>query len=412
MLTLKPITQNNVASRLKNKIVGTAYITGLKSVSKILNIPKPSVFIGKNSSINLCESAAQFGLNKILIVTDKALYNMGMLDNILKSFEQSGVEYSLFTDVLPDPTFDVVNSGLEQYINDNCDSVLAIGGGSSIDAAKVIALSATNGQKPIELAGLFKGKKPAAPFFTIPTTSGTGSEATIGAVISDSETHNKELVIDTKMVPLLAALDPELTKGLPSAMTAATGIDALTHLVEAYLSEMATDESDYYARSGIQMIFNGLPTVYEQGDNLQAREKMALASYYGGLTINIAGLGYVHAFAHQLGSKYRIPHGLANSIVLPHILEFNKKAKKERLADLARTLGLGERYDVDSVLADKFIEAVKTLIKSLGIDPEQKHVQAKDVDSIIAAAFKEANSTYAVPKYMSYSDAKALLEKL
>ncbi len=412
MLTLKPITQNNVTSRLKNKIVGTAYITGLKSVSKILNIPKPSVFIGKNSSISLCESAAQFGLSKILIVTDKALYNMGMLDNILKSFEQSGVEYSLFTDVLPDPTFDVVNSGLEQYINDNCDSVLAIGGGSSIDAAKVIALSATNGQKPIELAGLFKGKKPAAPFFTIPTTSGTGSEATIGAVISDSETHNKELVIDTKMVPLLAALDPELTKGLPSAMTAATGIDALTHLVEAYLSEMATDESDYYARSGIQMIFNGLPTVYEQGDNLQAREKMALASYYGGLTINIAGLGYVHAFAHQLGSKYRIPHGLANSIVLPHILEFNKKAKKERLADLARTLGLGERYDVDSVLADKFIEAVKTLIKSLGIDPEQKHVQAKDVDSIIAAAFKEANSTYAVPKYMSYSDAKALLEKL
>lgn len=412
MLTLKPITQNNVASRLKNKIVGTAYITGLKSVSKILNIPKPSVFIGKNSSINLCESAAQFGLNKILIVTDKALYNMGMLDNILKSFEQSGIEYSLFTDVLPDPTFDVVNSGLDQYINDNCDSVLAIGGGSSIDAAKVIALSATNGQKPIELAGLFKGKKPAAPFFTIPTTSGTGSEATIGAVISDSETHNKELVIDTKMVPLLAALDPELTKGLPSAMTAATGIDALTHLVEAYLSEMATDESDYYARSGIQMIFNSLPTVYEQGGNLQAREKMALASYYGGLTINIAGLGYVHAFAHQLGSKYRIPHGLANSIVLPHILEFNKKAKKERLADLARTLGLGERYDVDSVLADKFIEAVKTLIKSLGIDPEQKHVQAKDVDSIIAAAFKEANSTYAVPKYMSYSDAKALLEKL
>ena len=412
MLTLKPITQNNVASRLKNKIVGTAYITGLKSVSKILNIPKPSVFIGKNSSINLCESAAQFGLNKILIVTDKALYNMGMLDNILKSFEQSGIEYSLFTDVLPDPTFDVVNSGLDQYIKGNCDSVLAIGGGSSIDAAKVIALSATNGQKPIEFAGLFKGKKPAAPFFTIPTTSGTGSEATIGAVISDSETHNKELVIDTKMVPLLAALDPELTKGLPSAMTAATGIDALTHLVEAYLSEMATDESDYYARSGIQMIFNGLPTVYEQGDNLQAREKMALASYYGGLTINIAGLGYVHAFAHQLGSKYRIPHGLANSIVLPHILEFNKKAKKERLADLARTLGLGERYDVDSVLADKFIEAVKTLIKSLGIDPEQKHVQAKDVDSIIAAAFKEANSTYAVPKYMSHSDAKALLEKL
>jgi alcohol dehydrogenase len=411
-MSFNPIARNTYTSRLKNKIVGTAYITGLKSVSKILNIPKPSIFIGKNSSISLCESAAQFGLNKILIVTDKALYNMGMLDNILKSFEQSGIEYSLFTDVLPDPTFDVVNSGLDQYINDNCDSVLAIGGGSSIDAAKVIALSATNGQKPIELAGLFKGKKPSAPFFTIPTTSGTGSEATIGAVISDSETHNKELVIDTKMVPLLAALDPELTKGLPSAMTAATGVDALTHLVEAYMSEMATEESDNYARSGIQMIFNNLPTVCKKGNSLKAREKMALASYYGGLTINIAGLGYVHAFAHQLGAKYKLPHGLANSIVLPHIIEYNKTVKMDRLAELAQLLGLEAEGDTTEVLADKFIDAVNNLIDNIGIDRHQKTVQAKDIDDIIQVAFKEANSTYAVPKYMSYKDARALLEKL
>ncbi len=399
-------------SRLKNKIVGTAYITGLKSVSKILNIPKPSLFIGKNSSVTLCESAAQFGLNKILIVTDKALYQMGMLDNIMKAFDKAGVEYSLFTDVQPDPSFDVVNAGLEQYINNNCDSVIAIGGGSSIDAAKVIALSATNGQKPIELAGLFKGRKPAAPFFTIPTTSGTGSEATIGAVISDSTTHNKELVIDTKMVPLLAALDPELTKGLPPAMTAATGIDALTHLVEAYMSEMATEESDNYARSGIQMIFNNLPTVYKKGNSLKAREKMALASYYGGLTINIAGLGYVHAFAHQLGAKYKLPHGLANSIVLPHIIEYNKTVKMDRLAELAEMLGLQSEGDTKEMLADKFIDAVNNLIDNIGIDRHQKTVQQKDIDSIIQVAFKEANSTYAVPKYMSYEDAKTLLSKL
>ena len=397
-------------SRFKNQIVGKGYVTGLKAVTYLLNIPKPTVFMSRGSSLKLCESVAQFGLSKLLIVTDKALFELGVLDPIIKQLNDSGLAYSLFTEVKPDPTFDVVESGLKQYRRDNCDSVLAIGGGSSIDAAKVIALSASNEVEPRQLVGILKGRKPSAPFFAIPTTAGTGSEATIGAVISNSVTHKKELVIDTKIVPIVAALDPDLMKGLPAPITAATGMDALTHLMEAYLSGMANDESDYYARSGIQMVFENLPQVYKRGSLIKCREKMALASYYGGLTINIAGLGYVHAFAHQLGAKYGIPHGEANAKVLPYVLEFNKESSVERLAEIAKCLKLGTAEDSNKHLAEKLIHTVKALIAEIKIAPTIPQLEQKDYHEIIQAAFKEANSTYAVAKYMSYDEAIHLLD--
>jgi alcohol dehydrogenase len=345
-------------------------------------------------------------------VTDKALYQMGLLEPVLIQLQAAGMPYSLFTDILPDPTFDMVEQGLQQYRAQNCDGVLAIGGGSSIDAAKVIALAASNNVAPQQLIGILKGRKTSAPFFVITTTAGTGSEATIGAVISDSVTHKKELVIDTKIVPLVAALDPDLMKGLPPAITAATGMDALTHLIESYLSVLATEESDYYSRSGIQMVFENLPVVYKRGSVIKAREKMALASYYGGLTINIAGLGYVHAFSHQLGSLYGIPHGIANATVLPYVLEFNKDGAAGRMAEIARFLGLEVAGDSDKHLAEKLIHAVKSLIQTVNINPVIPQIKKEDYPKIIRHAFKEANSTYAVPKYMSYDEAEFLLDRV
>ena len=396
-------------SRFKNQLVGKGYITGLKAVTYLLNIPKPTVFMSKGASLRRCETVSQFGLRKWLSVTDEGLYKLGILDGMLKKLDQLDMAYHLYTEVEPDPTFKVVERGLMQYRAQNCDSVLAIGGGSSIDAAKVIALAATNEVPPRDLVGILKGKKPSAPFFAVPTTAGTGSEATIGAVISDTETHKKELVIDTKIVPLVAALDPDLMKGLPTPITAATGMDALTHLVEAYLSGMANDESDYYARSGIQMVFENLPLACKKGATIKAREKMALASYYGGLTINIAGLGYVHAFAHQLGAKYRIPHGESNAKVLPYVLEFNKHACQERMAEIAQFLGLVEPGDTTLLQAERFIQAVRNLINEIGIEPTVTELEPKAFDEIIRAAFKEANATYAVPKYMSYEEAEQVL---
>jgi alcohol dehydrogenase class IV len=396
-------------SRVKNQIVGKGYIAGLRAMVAVLNIPKPTVFMSKGASLRLCETVSQFGLQKVLIVTDQMLFDLGVLDKMLAELTDLGMNYSLFTDVKPDPTFDVVEAGLKQYRKDNCDAVMAIGGGSSIDAAKVIALAATNQVEPRALVGILKGKVPSAPFFAVPTTAGTGSEATIGAVISDPVTHKKELVIDTKIVPLVAALDPDLMKGLPAPITAATGLDALTHLVEAYLSGMATQESDYYARSGIQMIFKNLPLACKKNATLKSRENMALASYYGGLTINIAGLGYVHAIAHQVGALYRIPHGESNAKVLPHVLAFNQECQQDRMAEMALFLDLGTEKETKAVLAAKFVDGVKALIAEVGIEPKVKKLTPRDFNEIIQAAFKEANSTYAVPKYMSYDDAEKVL---
>lgn len=399
-------------SRFKNQLVGKGYITGLKAISYIINIPKPTVLTGKGSSTRLCETIAQFGLGRLLIVTDSVLYKMGLLEEMLQALEKNGTPYTLFAEVEPDPTFAIVEKGLSLYRQENCGGVIAVGGGSSIDAAKVIALAATNEVEPRALVGIIKGRKSAAPFFAIPTTAGTGSEATIGAVISDSKTHNKELIIDHKVVPMMCALDPGLMTGLPAPITAATGMDALTHLIEGYLSGMATEESDFYARSGVQMVFQNLVTACKKGTNIKARENMSLASFYGGLVVNSAGLGYGHAFAHQLGRLYKMPHGIANAKVLPFVLEYNKFATADRMAELARVIGLETAGDDALSLADKFIDAVKKLIQDVGIVPCVQELKKNDYGSIIRNAFKEANSTYAVAKYMSYDDAEELLDAL
>jgi alcohol dehydrogenase len=399
-------------SRAKNKVLGTGYIAGLKALVKVLNIPKPTVLTGKDSSIKMCESVASFGLKRTLIVTDRMLYELGVLDKVLAKLEQLGCAYELFCDVEPDPTFTVVEAGLRQYRAKNCDSVMAIGGGSSIDSAKVIALAASNQVSPDKLVGILKGKQASAPFFCIPTTAGTGSEVTIGAVISDTDTHQKELVIDTRIVPLMAALDPELMKGLPAPITAATGMDALTHLVESFLSTMANEESMYYSKAGIKLVFDNLQKACKNGKSTAARENMALASFYGGLTINISGLGYVHAFAHQIGARYKLPHGLANAKVLPHILHFNKKVCEDKLAQLADLIGVAGRGTSNSVKAAAFISAVEELIVSVGIDPQIPELQLKDFVSIRRAAFKEANATYAVPAYMSAEEGHEILAAL
>lgn len=400
------------ASRARNKLLGSGYIAGLKALVSVLKIPKPTVLSGKNSSVKLCESIAGFGLKKTLIVTDRPLYELGLLEKILTTLEKHGASYELFTDVEPDPTFKVVEQGLRTYRQANCDSVLAVGGGSSIDSAKVIALAASNQVEPQKLVGILKAKSASAPFFCIPTTAGTGSEVTIGAVISDDKTHQKELVIETKIVPLMAALDPELMKGLPPAITAATGMDALTHLVESFLSTMANDESSYYSKAGIKLVFDNLPKAFKSGGNITARENMALASFYGGLTINISGLGYVHAFAHQIGARYGIPHGLANAKVLPHVLRFNLPFVTSRLAELAETIGVAKSSASTMDNAQAFIAAVDRLIETVGIDPQIPALQLKDFPAIRRAAFKEANSTYAVPAYMSADDAQSLMLSL
>jgi alcohol dehydrogenase len=389
-----------------------AQLAALKLVIRIVPVPRPLVLVGPDSALRLCATISHLGVSHVLIVTDQILYDLGLIQPLEQELKQHGIQTSVFSGVSPDPTVRVVEDGLSVLQSSHCDSVLAVGGGSSIDAAKVIALAATNKKTPQELIGIFKGSKRSLPLFVIPTTAGTGSEVSIGAVLSDNQSHQKGLVIDPKLVPLAAALDPKIMQGMPAAVTADTGLDALTHALEAWVSEFASQESDYYAGAAIRLIFENLPLAWRDGTNLNAREAMALASHYAGLALNQAGLGYIHAIAHQLGAYYGVPHGRANAIVMPHILDFNREASRQRLAALARQTNLVDATASDAKATDALIAHVKALLVQLNIDTRIPGLNSKDFEAMANAAFAEAHGTYAVPKYMSHAEAKNILGAL
>lgn len=387
----------------------------LKAFSYVVPVRRPMLFVGETSCDELCDMLINEGSTNVFIVTDAVLNKLGIPAKVTDYLDKKNIQYKVYDGVTPDPTFKVVEEGLRQSLDAKCDSIVAIGGGSVIDAAKMIAMSQGNNCKPKQLIGILKARKPATPLYCIPTTAGTGSEATLGAVVSDDETHQKALSIDPRMVPLAAAIDPVIMKGMPAHITADTGIDVLTHALEAWMSVNASVETDYYAASAVKSVMHYLPVVYKDGDDLKAREAMGIAAHYGGIAFNKAGLGYVHAIAHQLGAYYRIPHGRANAIVLPYVLDINRHASKKRLAELAKKIGMiedGQATGSDSDIADHLIAQVRNLIKAINIDPTVQNMQTSDFDKIAKAAAKEVSDTYAVPTYLSSSEIKEILTKI
>jgi alcohol dehydrogenase len=420
--------QNSIAKLVSTKLVSTnglqyaGYLAVAKTRAKVLKafsyvipIRRPMLFVGENACHELCDMLINEGSSNVFIVTDTVLNKLGIPAKVTDYLDEKNISYTIYDGITPDPTFKVVEEGLRISVDAKCDSIIAIGGGSVIDAAKMIAMSQGNNCKPQQLIGILKARKPSVPLYCIPTTAGTGSEATLGAVVSDDKTHQKALSIDPRMVPLAAAIDPVIMKGMPAHITADTGIDVLTHALEAWMSANASVETDYYAASATKSVMQYLPIVYKDGGNLKAREEMGIAAHYGGIAFNKAGLGYVHAIAHQLGAYYSIPHGRANAIVLPYVLDVNRKASKKRLAELARKTGLvkaGQASSNDSDIADHLIAQVRELIASLSIDPTVKGMQSSDFDSIAKAAAKEVSDTYAVPTYLSASEIKDILMKI
>jgi alcohol dehydrogenase class IV len=380
-------------------------------VMRLAPSPKHMVFVGANSSDQLCAHISRLGLKKILLVTDKPLTDLGLVARMVASLKKGGLEAVVYDGVLPDPTYQIVENGLAVLKQHACDGVLALGGGSVIDAAKVIAMAATNPGDLKSFVGYFKAKQPVLPFFSIPTTSGTGSEATMGAVISDTLTHEKTIIGDPKLCPLSSALDPTLMTGLPPQITAATGMDALTHAIEAYIGVWGSDRSNGYAKAAVKMIFDNVVVAYNDGANIEAREQMALAAYYAGLAIGEVNVGNVHAIAHQLGSQYSLPHGLANAMVMPHVLHFSKHAAQQAMADLAIVIDLGSAADSRAELADKLIGAVIALNKSLGIPSCAADLLRDDIRKLSTRATKEAFA-YPVPILMRHEDCESILYQL
>jgi len=373
--------------------------------------PKPMVFLGAGSTAQLCQTIAGFGLKKILLVTDEPLHDLGVTQSAMDALHGEGVRVVVFTEVVPDPTQTIVDNGIARFTEAGCDGVLAFGGGSSIDAAKVIALGAANACSAEACTGLNKCKRAAVPLFAVPTTAGTGSEATFIAVISDDETHEKGAVIDASLIPKAVALDAQVMRGLPADITAATGMDALTHAIESYIGKWQTEDTDYYGLAACRLVFENLEEACLNGENLEARESMAVASYYGGLAITNALVGYVHALSHNLGAKYGIPHGLANAMLLPHVLELMLPVAAEKLADIAVYCEMGSRDEPAAELAKKFIAKVWALSDAIGIPRTTEVIKTEHVSGLIDAALAEGGA-YPVPRFLSAKECRGVIEAI
>lgn len=337
------------------------------------------------------------GGTSVFLVTDAYLGRPGgMADDIKVMLEAAGFKVAVFAGAEPNPTDKNVHDGLTEYQESGCDTILTLGGGSAHDCGKGIGLLATNGGNIRDFEGLDKSKKPMPPFIAVNTTAGTASEMTRFAVITNTSNHVKMAIADWHTTPNVAINDPLLMVGMPPALTAATGMDALTHAVEAYVSIAATPVTDSAALMAIKLIATNLRNAVANGQNMEARDKMAYAEYLAGMAFNNAGLGYVHAMAHQLGGLYNLPHGVCNAILLPHVEQFNIIACPERFVDVAAAMG--ENIQGLSVrdAADKAIAAIKKLSADIGIPSGLAQLKAneKDFEVMAGNAMKDICSLF------------------
>ena len=322
------------------------------------------------------DQIALLGFKKALIVTDKALSELGFAEQVAKLLEAKGIETGVFDDVQPNPTVSNVNDGLSKLQEVGADCVISLGGGSPHDCAKGIAIVATNGGKIEDYEGLDKSDKPQLPLIAINTTAGTASEMTRFTIITDEERHVKMAIVDKHVTPILSVNDPKLMEDMPASLTAATGMDALTHAGEAYVSTAANPLTDASAVKAIELIAKFLPTAVQEPKNAEAREQMAYAQFLAGMAFNNASLGYVHAMAHQLGGFYDLPHGVCNALLLPHVEAFNLRAAKERLDEVGAILAANNQ-DLQGL---DVIEAIKALAAIVGIPKSLRELGVKEED--------------------------------
>ena len=340
------------------------------------------------------DQVGELGFKKALIVTDKVLGQIGIVKKVTDVLDNKNIEYAIYDETKPNPTVKNVNDGLALLKEKECDFVISLGGGSAHDCAKGIALLATNGGEIKDYEGVDKSKKPQLPMVGINTTAGTGSEMTLFAIITDEERHIKMALVDKHLTPIIAVNDPILMLAMPKSLTAATGMDALTHAIEAYVSTSATPITDACAEKAIELISNYLVNAVENGQDVEARDMMAYAEYLAGMAFNNASLGYVHAMAHQLGGFYNLPHGVCNAILLPHVQEYNKATSASRLAKIAKIMGGNIEGLTDEQGADLCIDMIKSLSQTIGI-PEGLGVlgvKESDFETLATNALNDACS--------------------
>ncbi len=367
-------------------------------------------FVGADAATLLCQRIVESGHRKVLVVTDEPLRELGLVDRAIAGLIDADVELHWYDGVQPDPTFEQVIEGARVLHATGCTAVIAVGGGSSIDAAKMIAASLDPGANPRDWVGFNKAPEVAAPIYVIPTTAGTGSEATMGAVITDERDQSKNVIGGAALLARAVALDAGLMTGLPPHITAATGLDALTHGIEAWLSQWDRGTRAETALMAIQGVFRWLPVAMREPENLAARQGMALAAYYGGVAINQVNVGAVHAIAHQLGARYHIPHGIANAMVLPHVLRIYGGDVAARLAALAPAAGVAP-LGSEQTTANAVVDAIETLRHSVGLPAASDAINVLDFGLIIEAAITESDG-YFSPRLLTEAEVESVLRHI
>ena len=385
----------------------------LKFGMMFMDWSEPFLLEGEGSITKLPELIKSKNINRVLVVTDKGLMNLHLLDSLFEALKAQEIAYFVYDGVQPNPTIPNIEECKDIYVNNNCQGIIAFGGGSPMDCAKAAGARVVKPHKSVrKMRGYLKIGKKIPPFFAVPTTAGTGSETTLAAVVTDPTTHEKNAICDPCLRPKYAVLDPTLTIGLPPHITSTTGMDALTHAVESYIGKSNVRSTINYAEKATVLIHENLEKAYINGKDIEARSNMLKASFYAGAAFTRAFVGYVHAIAHNLGGMYGTPHGLANAVILPYVLDWYGSSVYKPLSKLADLIKI---TTIEMTIEDKakaFIKEIRRMNSAMNIPEKFDFIKEEDISTLVNRALKEGNPGYPVPKIMDEKECEKVIRML
>ena len=350
---------------------------------------------------------------QVLVVTDEGIVQNGLTAPLIESLDKAGISHAVYSKVQPNPTVDQVEEALALYLGNECDAVIAIGGGSSMDCAKAVAARVAYPRKSLaQMKGVLRVLRRTPTIVAIPTTAGTGSEVTLAAVITDAREHHKYAIMSFPLIPDYAVLDAQLTYSLPAHLTSTTGMDALTHAVEAYIGRSTTKQTRQLALEATSLVFANIERAWANGADHEARENMLHAAYKAGIAFSMSYVGYIHAIAHSLGGQYGTPHGLANAVVMPYVLEAYGTSAHKKLHELGVAAKVCRAEDSHAEGAARFIEAIRRLNDNMNIPRKLSGIEPANIEHLSHIAEREANPLYPVPKIMTAEELAKLYEQV
>lgn len=398
---------------MKTKFGCRLFQFGMKLGMYFMPWRKPEIIKGKDSMQKVSELLMSKNIDSVLVVTDKGITKMGLHEKLIEDLKNHKINVAVFDDTVPNPTIDNIEDGLKMYNENQAKALIAIGGGSAMDCCKGIGARVVNPKKPIsKMRGLLKVGKKLPLLIAIPTTAGTGSETTVAAVITDSKIHEKYAINDPHLIPHYAVLDPSLTLSLPPLLTAGTGLDALTHAVEAFIGNSNTRETKENAIKATKLIFDNLELAVKDGQNVEARQNMQIAAFMAGVAFTRAYVGNIHSIAHTLGGQYGVPHGYANAVIMPYVLEYYGKTIYKKIGKLCREAGIFEQGKTDEEYTKLFIKRLRDMNKIFGIKDKIPELKEDDIPTLAKRAGKESNPLYPVPMIFTQNDFENIYKML